>query len=92
MLELEQGPPEAMRTLWYEKRINRFADEDGYILQDLSPYFDTWQLDKWKKNKDYDILIDKAGEAWEVFYNDICDHKCATCSLTTCEIYDLVKD
>lgn len=94
------GPPDSAKTLWYEASINRFADEDGYILQDLSEYFDTWQLDEWKKGKDYDILTDKTGELWEIFYNDarsinaeleICDHNCFECS-AICRVYELIRN
>lgn len=57
-----------MRALWYYPDINRFTDDDGYIIHDLSEFFPQWELDKWKKYRDYDILTDRQGERWEIFY------------------------
>jgi hypothetical protein len=61
-------PPDSVYSLWYYPDINRFADEDGYILHDLSDRFDVWELDEWKKTCDYGILIDRRGNLCEVFY------------------------
>jgi len=47
--------PESVCSLWYYPSINRFTDEDGNILHDLSDRFDVWQLDEWKKDKEYGI-------------------------------------
>lgn len=86
-----QSPPDSIASLWYYANINRFTDDNGIVVQDLSNYFPTWQLDAWKKTKDYGILIDKNGNTWEVFYIDICGHNCKTCH-SKCEIYEFIKD
>ena len=90
------APPDSANTLWYDPTINRFEDECGYVLHDLHPYFDTWQLDRWKKTKDYALMTDKNGDLWELFYNDNgpygrCHHRCLAC-ISKCEIYELIKD
>lgn len=66
-------PPENVKVLFYHRDINRFTDEDGYILHDLSKYFDTWVLDQWKKTQDYGLLIDKNGDLWEIYYPEELD-------------------
>lgn len=88
------GPPDSINTLWYDPSINRFEDEDGYVRNDLHKYFGTWQLDRWKKAKDYAIMIDKNGDTWEIFYNHNgaygrCGHICGAC-VSKCEIYACV--
>lgn len=90
------GPPDSADTLWYDPTINRFEDERGQVVHDLHPYFDTWQLDRWKKTKDYALMTDKTGGLWEIFYNNNgvygrCHHMCLSC-LSKCEIYNMVKD
>lgn len=88
------SPPDSANTLWYDPTINRFKDECGYVLHDLHQYFDTWQLDQWKKTKDYALMTDKHGDLWEVFYEyyeGYCDHYCETC-ISKCEIYNFVID
>jgi hypothetical protein len=92
--DILHGPPDSAKALWYHPSTNRFEDERGCILHDLQPYFDTWQLDKWKKTKDYVLAKDKNGDLWEIFYNHYdpyCDHFCETC-VSKCEIYDLVRN
>lgn len=87
------APPESAWTLWYYPSINRFTDENGAILGDLQPYFDTWQIDQWKRGKGYAFLTDKLGNFWELFYpeEDECSHICETCA-HRCDIYDMIKD
>ena len=90
------SPPDSVNTLWYDPFTNRFEDECGIILHDLSQYFDTWQLDRWKKTKDYALMVDKNGDLWEIFYNETnqyrhCMHFCDTC-ISKCEIYEFVRD
>jgi hypothetical protein len=90
------GPPDSANTLWYDPFINRFEDECGKIMDDLSPYFDTWQLDQWKKTKEYALMKDKNGDLWEIFYNTMneyrhCQHFCDICS-SKCEIYNMIKN
>lgn len=89
----ETGPPECARSLWYYPAINRFADENGSILHDLRPYFETWQLDKWKRGKGYDVVKDRQGNLWELFYLEPegCEHYCDTCR-SKCEIFDMLRD
>ena len=62
------SPPDSANSLWYRSKTNWFEDDDGNIIYDLSEFFDTWQLDKWKKQKDYGMLQDKKGDLWEIFY------------------------
>lgn len=61
-------PPESAYGLWYYPEINRFTDEDGFILHDLHAYFSVPQLDMWKKTKDYGIMIDRKGNLCELYY------------------------
>jgi hypothetical protein len=63
-------PQDSMYSLWYYPDINRFKDEDGHILHDLSDKFDVWQLDEWKKTRDYGILTDRNGELVELYYSE----------------------
>ena len=87
------SPPDSANSLWYRSKTNWFEDDDGNIIYDLSEFFDTWQLDKWKKQKDYGMLQDKKGDLWEIFYEyyECCHHKCLEC-INRCEIFDLVRD
>ena len=87
------SPPDSVNSLWYRSKTNWFEDDDGNIIYDLSEFFDTWQLDKWKKQEDYGVLRDKKGDLWEIFYDyyDHCHHKCLEC-FNRCEIFDLIRD
>lgn len=92
----DHSHPDSADTLWYDPEVNRFENECGYIMHNLSEFFDVWQLDKWKKTKQNALLIDKTGGAWEVFYNDKgvlgrCHHQCMAC-LVKCDIYWLLID
>ena len=95
MVDKDYGvsPPDSANSLWYHSKTNWFEDEDGTIVYDLSEFFDTWQLDKWKKQEDYGVLQDKKGDLWEIFYDyyDHCHHKCLEC-INKCEIFNLVRD
>lgn len=57
-----------MNTLFYLPKLNRFADNQWYIVHDLYTLFDTWQLDEWKRNEKNTILSDKNGKKWELYY------------------------
>ena len=95
------SPPESAQGLWYDPSINRFIDEDGYILHDLHQYFDLWQLDEWKKTREYGMLVDRNGDIWELFYSmdqgmdsafdPACEHSCDVCG-SKCEVYMFLKD
>ena len=90
------SPPESAKGLWYDPFINRFEDDTGAIMHDLSPYFPLWQLDAWKKTKDHGLLVDRKGDLWELFYNRMnnyrhCQHFCHKCE-SRCEIYDMFRD
>ena len=95
------SPPESSRGLWYDPQINRFVDEDGYIHHDLHEFFDLWQLDEWKKTRDYGLIKDRNGELWELYYpidydmdsalDPVCDHECYMC-VSKCEIYQFLRD
>ena len=62
------GPPDTLYSLWYYPNINRFANDDGVILHELSDKFDVWELDEWKRTGDYGILMDRNGDWCELFY------------------------
>ena len=64
------SPPESAYSLWYYPSINRFTDDDGQILHDLSDLFDVWELDEWKRTQDYGILLDRKGDWCELYYVD----------------------
>ena len=66
----EPSPPESAYMLCYHPAINRFVDEDGMILHDLSDLFDVWELDEWKRTQDYGILLDRKGDWCELYYAD----------------------
>ena len=85
------APPESAYSLWYDPFLNRFKDESGAIRNDLSLYFPTWVLDKWKKTKNYGILKDRRGDVWEIFYRPACEHVCMLCKFK-CDIYDMIRD
>lgn len=63
-------PPDTAYSLWYYPDINRFADEDGWIIHNLSDRFDVWELDEWKRTREYGILQDRNGDLCELFYPD----------------------
>ena len=90
------GPPDSVGTLIYDPRLNRFKDDGDIVIHNLHQWFAAWQLDVWKKTKEYALLKDKHGELWEVVYNSHeshpnCNHHCLDCP-NRCEIYKLVKD
>lgn len=96
IIEWKVSPPDSATMLWYDPTVNRFEDESGQIVHDLSKYFSTWQLDVWKKTKEYALLTDKIGGLWEIFYNHAgihgrCHHMCLAC-LKKCDIYSLMRD
>lgn len=83
-------------SLWYYPNLNRFTDEDGIIIHDLQEFFDVWQLDRWKRTKDYGLLEDKHGFYWELYFleedeNAVCNHNCEICS-PKCPGYSLWRD
>lgn len=85
------GPPDSMVSIWYNPTVNRFFNGDE-VIHNLSPYFTTWELDQWKKKKDYAVLSDRNGGLWELFYDETtCQHICSMCG-SKCEIYDLAKE
>ena len=61
-------PPDSATALFYYPDLNRFADEDGTIMHDLSDRFAVWELEEWKKTREYGILQDRNGELCELFY------------------------
>ena len=63
-------PPDSLYSLWFYPSVNRFENEDGWIMHNLSDRFDVWQLEEWKKTKDYACLVDKQGNLCELFYMD----------------------
>ena len=94
-MSAEMSPPESAKGLWYNPLINRFEDDAGHVLNDLTPLFPTWLLDAWRKTKEYALLKDRQGDLWELFYDRItpyreCQHYCNVCP-SKCEIYDLIR-
>jgi hypothetical protein len=67
------APPESAYALWYYPGINRFSDEEGKILHDLSDLFSVWQLDEWKRTQEYDVLLDRKGDWCELYYASECE-------------------
>ena len=61
-------PPDGEYGLWYHEDINRFKNEDGEILHDLADLFDVWELEEWKKTKEFGIMISKNGFICEFYY------------------------
>jgi len=87
--------PEAMGYyLYYYPSINRFTDSDGTIIHNLLPYFQVWEIEKWKKTKDYGLIEDRFGNPWEFFYLEeeveehLCNHRCLWCPMD-CELRTL---
>lgn len=66
-------PPDSANSFWYDPDSNCFSDEDGTIIHNFSGKFDVWQLDEWKKTRDYGTMVDRHGELCEFFYlkNDL---------------------
>ena len=62
------SPPESAYMLCYHASINRFTNEDGEILHNLSDLFDVWELEEWKKTQEYDLMLDKKGDWCELYY------------------------
>ena len=54
----------------YLPSINRFVDRLGCIIHDLSRMFYTWELDEWKKTKDYGLIQGKDGQLYDFYYLD----------------------
>ena len=57
-------------SLFYLNSINRFADEEWYIVHDIRSLFDLWQLDTWKRNRRNDKMVSKDGVLWTLYYLD----------------------
>lgn len=76
-------------------------DEDGEILHDFTDLFDVWQLDRWKKEKQYGLLTDRYGNLCELYYLDpfdeatievVCNNKCDSCPDKLCSVYPLWRE
>ena len=82
---LDETPLLIERSLWFYPNINRFTDIDGNIMHNLQPYFQTWQLEEWKKNQSYGLLTDRFGNDWDFYYLEeeeeehLCSHRCLWC-------------
>lgn len=88
------NPIDVTNVLFFYPSINRFADENGNVLDDLHSYFSTIQLDLWKKQKKSSYMIDRRGEICALYYPDseteeqLCTHRCLWCP-QDCDIRDL---
>lgn len=69
-MEETLSPPDSACALFYDPIVNRFEDEDGRIMHHLELWFKTWQIDAWKKTKQYGLITDRHGDLWEFFYPD----------------------
>ena len=56
--------------LSYLPSINRFVDTNGCIIHDLTRIFDIWQLNRWKREKETSIIMDKDGKLWRLEYRN----------------------
>lgn len=54
----------------YLPSINRFVDRLGCIVHDLSRMFHTWELNEWKKTKDYGLIRGKDDQLYDFYYLD----------------------
>ena len=57
-------------TFSYLPSINRFVDVQGCIIHDLSRMFYTWELNEWKKTKDYGLIRGKDDQLYDFYYLD----------------------
>lgn len=55
--------------LYYHPSINRFTDEYGNILHDLSDLFPVWQLEEWKWGEEDGRLLDRKGNWCELYFS-----------------------
>jgi len=53
--------------IYYHENINKFKI-NGKIVHDLSDLFDVWELEEWKKTKEFGIMISKNGFICEFYY------------------------
>ncbi len=76
---MEESKLNKPNTLFYLPLVNRFADNEWYIVHTLNSIFNTWQLDEYKKEKKDNTILDKKGVPWLIYYldkpseNDICE-------------------
>ena len=47
--------------IYYHSVINRFLDEYGEVLTDISNYIHVWILDKFRRDHEYTIIFGKDG-------------------------------
>ena len=57
-------------SLFYLSSLNRFADQEWYIVHDLQKLFDLWQLDRWRRARRNSTLVSKDGVEWILYYLD----------------------
>jgi len=57
-----------VNAISYLPSINRFIDMNWCVVHDLYKLFNLWQLDEWKRSREYGIIIARNGEPWEVYY------------------------
>lgn len=55
-------------TLFYAPSLNRFIDDQWYVVHNLNKIFDVWQLDKWKKTKKETSMQAKNGVVFKLCY------------------------
>ena len=57
-------------SLFYLPMLNRFADQEWYIVHDIRRIFDNWQIDHWKGKKQNDTMLGRDGILWTLYYLD----------------------
>ena len=54
--------------LFYIPSLNRFMDHEWMVVHDLSPIFNAWELERWKRSRRDDILFTKDGVQMMIYY------------------------
>lgn len=57
-----------LQKLYFLPSVNRFSDEQWFIVHNLHQIFNVWQLDEWKRHQRNAILYDKKGGRWMLYY------------------------
>lgn len=55
-------------SLWYVEEINRFQNEFGDIIHDVSEFLDPYTVMNWKRSRTSCILEDRQGNLVKLFF------------------------
>lgn len=61
--------------LWFYPEINRFTDDYGQPIHNLSHLFDLWEIEQWKRTKQSAMKRDRKGIWRELCYPDEFENK-----------------